>query len=523
MAEAGLRRGAAPWPLLIAPVAVTAAMLLPLAYLVIRALGADAATLASIVLRQRTLVLVGNTLLLALGVVATTIVIAVPLAWIVVRTDIGHPRLLTFLCALPLAVPGYVMAFALLGLGGEAGFFARVLGVAIDRPTGYFGALAALSLYCFPYVFLTVRSALAGLDSSLEESARSLGYGRRAVLARVILPHLTPALLSGSLVVCIYVLGDFGAIALMRFEVLSYAIYTQYSGAFDRTYAAWLSLMLVALALIPVAVEGHVLGTARFARTGSGAARSVRRVPLGRWRLPAVAFMAAVVVVSVGLPAGMLGWWLSVRPPWGELTRVGRAFAASAGVAAPAALVTVALSLPVAYVRVRYPSRLTLAGERMAYVGYALPPLALALALVFFSLRVARPLYQTLPLLVAAYVVSFLALALGPVRAALLQAPRRLEEAARSLGIPPLAAFVRTVLPLLRRGVLASAGLVVVVAMKELPMAFLLAPTGYTTLAVAVFTRTSEAMYAEAAPYAAAIVLFAGLFVGLLVRYEGGR
>lgn len=515
------RRATPPWYLLIAPVVVAVSMLLPLAYLVIRAAEADPAQLASLIFRTRNLVLLHNTVLLTIGVVAATTVLAVPLAWLVVRTDIPARRAITLLSVLPLSVPGYVMAFALLGLGGNYGFMARVFNISLPRPSGYWGALVALSLYCFPYVFLNVRASLSGLDASLEESARSMGHGPARVVLRVILPHLRPALFSGWLIVAIYVLGDFGAIALMRYEVFSYAIYSQYAGAFDRVYAAWLSLMLLALALIPVVMEGRLLARARFARTGTGVARRVRRTALGVWRLPALLFVALAFAASIGLPFGMLGYWLSLSSPWAELPRVARAFLFSAGAAAPAAMAAVFIAVPLAYLRVRYPSALSRATERIVYVGYALPPLALALAMVFFSLRAARPLYQSLPLLVAAYVISFLALATGPIRAALLQAPRRLEEAARSLGLSPLAAFVRTVVPLLRRGMLASMVLVFVITMKELPITFLLAPTGYTTLSVAVFSRTSEALLAEAAPYAAAIVLFSSLFVGLLLRYEG--
>jgi iron(III) transport system permease protein len=142
---------------------------------------------------------------------------------------------------------------------------------------------------------------------------------------------------------------------------------------------------------------------------------------------------------------------------------------------------------------------------------------------VFFSLRSVPWLYQTTTLLVGAYVISFLALAIGPIRSALLQVPFRLEEAARSLGRRPFAAFFQTVFPIVRRPVLAATALVLMVAMKELPLTYLLAPTGYTTLAVRVFTRTSEAMLAEAAPFALAIVAFSSLFVGLLISYEGRR
>ncbi len=510
-----------PWYLLIAPAAVAVSMLLPLTYLVVRAAEADPSQLADVILRPRNLELLRNTILLTMGVLATTTAIALPMAWLVVRTDLPARRIVTLLCVLPLSVPGYVMAFALLGLGGNMGFMWRVLGIAMPRPSGYWGAMLALSLYCFPYLFLGIRASLTGLDAGLEESARSLGYSPRAVLLRVVLPHLRPAILSGWLIVAIYVLGDFGAIALMRYEVFSYAIYTQYAGAFDRVYAAWLSLMLLGLALVPVVLEGRLLRGARFARTGTGVARRTRVTPLGAWKPFALAFVGLLFLASIGLPFGMLAYWLSLQPPWAELPRVARAFLHSAGAAAPAAALAVLIAVPVAYLRVRYSSRLSRAVDRMVYVGYALPPLALALAMVFFSLRAAPFLYQSLPLLVAAYVISFLALATGPIRASLLQAPHRLEEAARSLGCSPFTAFRRTVVPLLRRGMLASMALVFVIAMKELPITFLLAPTGYTTLSVAVFSRTSEALMTEAAPYAAAIVLFSSLFVGLLLRHEG--
>jgi iron(III) transport system permease protein len=199
------------------------------------------------------------------------------------------------------------------------------------------------------------------------------------------------------------------------------------------------------------------------------------------------------------------------------------AFLRSAGAAGPAALLAAAFALPIAYLSVRYPSPLARTLDRLAYIGYAIPPLTLALALVFFSLRSAPWLYQTLPLLVIAYALSFLALALGPIRSSLLQAKPSLEEAARSLGRSSFGAFSSVSLPLLRRGTLAGMTLVFIIAMKELPITFLLAPTGYTTLAVSVFSRTSEAMLAEAAPFAAAIVLFSSLFIGLVLTYEGKR
>lgn len=523
MANSQLRDHAgAPVPLalLVVPLFVALATVVPLWYLLVRALAAEPAALWALVWRPRTLQLLGNTAALTGGVLVLTTVIALPLGWLTARTELRAHRWITLLSVLPLAIPGYVMAHALLGLGGATGM-AATIGWHIARPTGWFGATLALSLYAYPYLFLNVRAAFMAVDPGIEESARSLGYTPRAVFARVVLPMVVPGLLSGWLIVALYTVGDFGAVALMRYEVFSYAIYTQYAGAFDRVYAAALALILVLLAALLLAAESRLLRREPLARTGQGAARRHALHPLGRWRPAAYAFVGLVFAVSIGLPLLSLVYWMGVAPPWTQLGRVWRAFGASVAAAAPAALLAVLLALPIAYLRVRYPQRPARLAERTAYIGYAIPPLALALAFVFFALRAVPLLYQRLPLLVVAYALNFLALAMGPLRNALLLAPRRLEEAARSLGRRPLVAFLTAVVPVLRRGILAAFTLVFVMAMKELPIAFILAPTGFSTLSMAVFARTSEGLFAEAAPFATAIVIFSSMFVSLMLRYEG--
>ncbi len=155
----------------------------------------------------------------------------------------------------------------------------------------------------------------------------------------------------------------------------------------------------------------------------------------------------------------------------------------------------------------------------MAYIGYATPPVALALASIFFTLQIPG-IYQTLWVLIFAYTLHFLAEAIGPVRSALYQAPPRLEEAAQSLGYAPLKAFIKATFPLLRGGLTASTALVFLSAMKELPLTVLLSPAGYETLAVNVWGYTTEAEFAKAAPYALVILLFSALFLGLLLIQE---
>jgi iron(III) transport system permease protein len=497
-------------------------MLLPMVYLAVRAFEADAATLFEIVFRARNLVLLSNTLQLVFCVLAIGTLIALPLAWIVVRSDIRHPRLVSILGVLPLAVPGYVMAYSLIGLSGYYGFANQLFGIRLPRPEGLFGASVALTLYTFPYLFLNIRSALLDLDPGLEECARSLGRSRWNAFWTVVLPHLMPSLLAGWLVVGLYVLGDFGAVALMRYEVFSYAIFTQYAGAFDRIYAAWLSLMLMVVTVVFVLMEARLRGK-RYARVAKGTARWAVPVPLGRYRPLVWLFIVLVVAASLGLPALVLTYWMSIGGFGIDLVELGQAFARTTLVAIPAALISTMLALPVVYLTVRFPSPFSSVVERLTYMGYAVPPLAFALSMVFFALNVAPFLYQTLTLLIFAYCMTFLALALGPIRSRMLQIGPRLEEVSRSLGHGSLDSYMRVTFPLLRKSMVAATLLVFIMIVKELPITFLLAPTGYTTLSMAVFSRTSEGMMMEAAPYAAMIVVFSSFFVGLILRYEGRR
>lgn len=517
----GGRRKAPPAIITVPALIIGTTMVVPLFYLILRATEADFASVASLILRRRTFDLLINTAALAGGVLALTTLIAGPLAWLTARTDLKGARIAHIIVSLPLAVPGYVMAYALIGLSGYYGFLNQVFGVTVARLEGWFGATLALSLYTFPYIYLNLRAALTGIDPSLEESARALGQPPRQVFWRVTLPHLKPALFAGWLVVGLYVIGDFGAVALMRYEVFSYALFTQYAAAYDRVYAAWLALILVAIAVSVIWWESRLREGARYHRTGTGAGAARRKVRLGPLgQAAAWAFVAAVAMASLGLPIAVLAFWLGAEPVLPELPALLRSFWQSISAAVPAAILAGLLALPVAVLAVRYPSPFSLAINRLAFIGYAVPPLAFALAFVFLSLRSVPFLYQTHALLVLAYALAFLALALGPIRAALYQTRPSHEDAARSLGYGRLGVLAYVVFPIIRRGVIAGMVLVFVIVMKELPIAFLLAPTGFRSLAITLFSRTSEGMLVDAAPYAAAIILFSGLFVGVILRHE---
>ena len=159
----------------------------------------------------------------------------------------------------------------------------------------------------------------------------------------------------------------------------------------------------------------------------------------------------------------------------------------------------------------------------MSYVGYALPGVVVALALVFFGAHYARPLYQTIWLLLLAYVVLFLPAALGASRTSLLRVGPRLEDAARSLGHGPLRTLRHVTAPLMLPGVLSGAALVFLLTMKELPATLILGPLGFRTLATQVWSASSEAFFAQAAVPALLLIVLSMLPLGFLILRDRAR
>lgn len=499
---------------------VAIGVLIPLVYLVVRALEADYDQIVELVFRERNAVLFYNTVILTISVLIFTTLIAYPLAYVTARTNIPGKKILTLLGVLPLAIPGYVMAYALLGLSGSNGMLAVVFGIDLPRLSGFWGSLVSIGLYTFPYLFLNLRAGLSGLDPALEEVSRSLGYKPHQVFFKVILPQLRPAYYAGALIIGLYVLGDFGSVSLMRFETFSYAIYLQYAASYDRIYAAWLALMLLSLTGFALVLEYKLLRGLSFFRTGTGAGKRAKTAQLGHWKIPVYIFVTLLVLISIVLPVATIIFWMMEGIDGFYWPNLWSALFSSVSASAPAAVLATFLAIPLAYIGVRYPTRSSRLLEKTAYFGYATPPLALALALIFFTLSTAPILYQTLTLLIIAYTLHFLAEAVGPVRSSLYQASPRLEEAAQSLGYSRFMAFAKATFPLLRGGMIASMSFVFLSAMKELPITFLLSPIGFDSLAVNVWSYSVEAMFSQAAPFALLILLFSTLFVGLLFARE---
>lgn len=480
--------------------------LTPLLYLPVRALDRGVGYAVEQVWRQSTGLVLLRSVLLTVAVTTTCLLVGVALAWLTTRSTLPWRSGWLVVAALPLAVPTYVAAFA------WTSFLPQLAG-----PRGI-GAYVVLSACSYPYVLLPVAAALRGVDPAGEEVARSLGLSPWQAFRRVTLPQLRPALAAGGLLVALYVLSDFGAVSIMRFDAFTRVIYNSYNGGFNRTPAAVLGLLLVAVTLVLVWLEGRTRGRAGYARIGAGGARPAAAVQLGRLRRWAgTALLGVVGLLSLGVPVAALVYWTVIGADadtdYGLLLS---SAGTSLGVSGLGAVATTVLAIPVGVLAARRAGRLPRTLERISYLGHALPGIVVALAMVFLSVRLVPGLYQELPVLVFAYVVLFLPLAVGAVHASTAQSPPALEEVARSTGAGPAAVLRRVTLPLAAPGIGAGAVLVFLTCMKELPATLVLRPLGSDTLATRLWTETFVSDFAGAAPFAALLVLLSAVPTYLL-------
>lgn len=495
------------------PAVLTAlVMILPLGYLVWRTTGSGPDTL-DLLMRGKTVAIVIRSVALIVTVTLGSIILSVPLAWLTTRTDLPYKRLWEVLTILPLVVPSYVGGFLVAIALGPKGmlqeFLHDLFGVGrLPEIYGFPGAALTLTFLSYPYVLLTVRGALMRLDPSLEETSRSLGRGQWTTFWRITVPLLRPSIAAGSLLVALYTLSDFGAVSILKYETFTWAIYTQYESVFGRNLASTLSLLLVGVALLILLSEQKMRGKEKYYRSGVGVSRPLSVVRLGRWRWPALSFCGGVVMTALGAPMLILVYWAIRGVAAGEpLTLLWSATWNSVYVSIFAAMVSVSLALPLAGLVVRHGGRLSALVERLTFVGFALPGIVVALALVFLGINVLINIYQTLFLLVFGYVMLFLPAALNPLRTSLLQVSPRLEEVARSLGKRPLTVMATITIPLLWPSLIAASALVFLLTMKELPVTLILSPPGFTTLATSIWSAASEAFFARAAVASLLLIL----------------
>jgi len=520
-------KGNPPGPvLLIIGMFVAFIMSVPIVYVIWRSIfaGADSWTR---LLGDRIPKLLWDTLSLTAAVTFTAVFIGVTLAWIVVRTDLPGKKMWQWLMALPLVIPPYVGAVTYIIVFGPSGWAARfwrdstwLTSNVGDYPINiysFLGVFFVLTMFTYPYVFLIASASLRKMNRNFEEVARSQGMTTSQIFFKVNLPLLRPAIGAGAILISLYVLSDFGAIAMLRYVTFTAAIYYQRAG-FDIASASVLSLVLILLTILILWIESYTRKRNKFYQT-SNTFKEPDTLSLGKWKPWALTFVVSVFTVAVVLPIFVLVYWTVIGAGMGAIDERFFGFAwNSIKVSGLAAIFCMALATPVIYLKSRHPSIISHTIDKLSYAGYALPGVIVALGMVFIFNNHIPALYNTFYMIAIAFVVRFLPQAMQAGEASLSLVSPRMDEAARSLGYPAWKVMIKVIIPTIMPGILAGGALVFVSSIKELPATLMLRPPGFDTLAVRVYYEASEAIYHQAAPGALLIVLVSIIPLHYLLR-----
>lgn len=489
--------------------------------------------------------LIGNTLMLVVGVIIGVLTLGVSLAWLISLCEFPGRRWLDWALMLPFAIPAYVLAFVMIGVLDFAGPVQTVLRGWLGsdfrmfsiRSTG--GVISVLVLVFYPYVYLLARGAFMAQGKGLMEASRILGQTPWQGFWRVALPMARPAIGAGTALAVMETLADFGAVSAFNYDTFTTAIYKTWYGFYSLQTATQLASVLLLFVFLALFAERRAQGSRRFPgvdRPRQGATYRLRGVRA--WL--ATGYCLLVLSIAFVIPVIQLGYWL-MRSGLNDLdSRYWSLIQNTLMLGSMAALMTVALALLLVLAKRFQPIRRVRSAVAVANLGYALPGSVLAVAIMFaFSLadnQLLIPLRRwlgeeqpsalllgSLFALLLAYLIRFMAVAHGPLDTSLARIRPSLPEAAQSLGQSGWKVFTRVYLPLLLPGILTAALLVFVDVLKEMPATLLMRPFGWDTLAVRIHGLTAEGDWARASLPALTLVLVGLIPVIVLIRRSARR
>lgn len=489
---------------------------------------------------------IANTLKLMALVAIMTGIVGVGTAWLTVMTRFPGHSVASWALVLPLAIPGYIVAYVYTDLLAFSGPVQTALRAVTGWSGGDYsfppvrslpGAAIMLSLVLYPYVYLLARTSFQRQSAALFDAARSLGARPWRAFWRIALPCARPAIAGGIALALMETISDFGVVDYFAVPTLTTGIFRTWFSLGDPVsaaqIAAWLFIFAIALVFLEMA--------SRRGRVANPMARDIASQPQHLSGLAAAgAILACALPVLLGfiVPAIVLARYALIE---GD-PLLGRSFLDfawnSISIAAIAAALATLLALLLCYGERLRPTRFNRVSIRLATLGYALPGAMIAIGILTLSTDIDRLLGDTLTDifgtspgllltgsvagLIFAYVARFLTAAYNTTQSGLEKIHPTLDAAARVLGAPPSRVLSSVHVPLLR-GALASAVLIVFIdVMKELPATLLLRPFNFETLATRTYRLAADERIAEASTAALTIVAL-GILPTILLSFSIAR
>ena len=480
-----------------------------------------------------------------LGVGVSVLITGVTTAWLITMCRFPGHRIFEWLLLLPMAFPAYVIAYAYTDLleysGAVQGFLRHVFDW--QTPQDYWfpeirslgGAIALMGVVLYPYVYLLARASFLEQSVNVLEVSRVLGHSPWRTFFRVSLPTARPAIAIGVALALMETLNDFGTVDFFAVQTMTAALFDVWLGMGSLTGGAQIATSMLVFVVLLISIERFSRRQQKVYQQATSRFRDLPSYHLrGSSRL--IAFTVCLLPVLVGfvIPLMVLIRLASIYfdVSWSPDFRY---YALnSLLLSAVAAGLALLVALVIAYGQRLRGGRIIAVATRIASLGYAVPGAVLGVGVLipfalfdnavdaffrqYFGISTGLLLSGTLVAVIFAYVVRFLAIALGQVESSLAKISPSMDMAARTLGYRAGETLVRYHMPLIRGGMLTAVTIVFVDCMKELPATLILRPFNFETLATHVYWFASDEMLGEAALGSLTIVLVGLLPVALLSR-----
>jgi iron(III) transport system permease protein len=485
-----------------------------------------------------------NSLILSAGVTITGTIVGTFFAWLVTRTDLPFKKTMKLLFLVPFMLPAFIGALAWkMLLSPRAGyinrFFMDVLG--FDGPVfniySYAGIILVETMYLFPFVFIQVSGALERMDPTLEESARISGADLFTITRKITIPLVMPSILSGALLIMLYSMAHFGTVAVLGVETGIYNIPTliyekihQSAGSFAsiRTATVLATVLVITAALI-LWLQNRILSKGRY-QIIAGKSFRPAELKLRGLRIPLLVLCIAYIGFTIVLPTAtifMVGGlktyglqftaenmtWANYKHILFEWDLTRDAIWNSISLGLSAALITMFAGVIISYVIVKMRVRGKGILEFLGMLPFSVPGSVIALGVILaWSGKFGINLYNTVWIILIAYIARYMAFSLKANSAALEQVHDSLVEAARASGATMAQALRDIVVPLVRPGMVAAFFLIFLPALRELTVSVLLYGPTTRTIGVAIYTlnEDGETVYSAALAGIALIIIVLG-------------
>ena len=474
--------------------------------------------------RRETYEALMNSLILSGGVTVTGTIVGTFFAWLVTRTDLPHKTFMKSMFLVPFMLPSFIGALAWkMLLSPNAGFINKffINNFGFDGPIfniySYLGIVLVEIMYLFPFVFIQVCGALERMDPTLEESARISGAGLFTITRKITIPLVLPSILSGSLLIMLYSMAHFGTVAVLGIEngifnipTLIYQRIHQSAGSFEsiRTGTVLATVLVVTAALI-IWLQGKILSKGKYQIIGGKSFRPMElklralRIPLLILCIAYIGFTIVLPTVVIFLVGGLKTYGLAFT--WNNLSLDNYKFILfdykltkdaiwnSVTLGLGAALITMFAGVMISYVIVKMKVRGKGILEFLGMLPFSVPGSVIALGVILaWSGKYGINLYNTVWIILVAYIARYMAFSLKANSAALEQVHDSLVEAARSCGASMWQTLRYIVLPLVRPGMLAAFFLIFLPSLRELTVSIMLYSPTTRTIGVAIYTLNED-------------------------------